>query len=80
MKFRRFFQESQTRMGVDDVLNKRNEIFRYQIKPTGTAAAIVQRRPIQIVIRPTSIHVGIDHGQQLDETRCFVMVIVENSA
>lgn len=64
-------------MGVDYILDQRNEIFRYEIKPAGTSAVV--DGSIEIIIGPTDVDIWVDHGQQLNEPRGFIVIIVDDS-
>ena len=77
VEFSRLFEEGQPRMGVDHVLDQRHEILRHQIEATGTGRAVVHR-PVEIVVRSAAVaHIGVDHGQELNESRGFVMIVVD---
>ena len=75
MKFGRFFQECQSWMGVDHVLHQRHEVLWYQIEPTRTGTVV--QRTVQVVV--CSADVQVDHGQELNESRSLVMIVVNDS-
>ena len=64
-------------MSVDHVLNQWHEILWYQIEPARTSTVV--DRTIQIVVCSADVHIQVDHGQKLNESRSFVMIVVNDS-
>ena len=77
MKLGRFFEERQTRMRIDHVLDQRDEIFGHQVRPGRDAVDRVQVSVrLALVIGHCSARIG--HRQQVHEAGRFVVKVTED--